>query len=119
MKRIIAMVLAVPLLTGCTTMERLDSLKSSAEKLMEDSLESAALATEPADGSLLTREEAEKIAMETAGVNLGQISRLRTEYDVENGRPVYEVEFRQGNRKHELTVDASTGQVLKWDMEVT
>ena len=36
MKRILAAALLLPMLTGCATLERLDSVKSSAEKLLED-----------------------------------------------------------------------------------
>lgn len=116
MKRILILALLLPMLTGCATLERLDSVKSSAEKLMEDSLESGAMS--PVDGSLLTKQEAERIALEHAGLNLGQVSRVKTRYDFEDGRHVYEVEFRQGSREHELKLDAVTGQVLEWDVEV-
>ena len=116
MKRILAAALLLPMLTGCATLERLDSVKSSAEKLLEDSLESAAMA--PGDGSLLTVQEAERIALEHTGLTPGQVSRVKTSYDFEDGRHVYEVEFRQGSREHEVKIDASTGQVLAWDMEL-
>lgn len=117
MKRLIPLVLLLPLLTGCATMERLESVRSSAEKLIEDSVESAAISTGPTDGSLLTREEAERIALEDAQLNRGQISRLRAQYQWEDGRHVYEVEFRQGPWEYHYEIDAQTGEILERDRE--
>lgn len=117
MKIILALVMLLPLLAGCATMERLDSIRSSAEKLVEDSLESAAIATGPTDGSLLTRDEAERIALEKAGLNRGQVSRLRTEYEWDDGRHKYEVEFRQGPLEYHFEIDAQTGEILSWERE--
>ena len=117
MKRLLCALLCLTLLAGCATMERLDSVRSSAEKLIEDSLESAAMDTAPTDGSLLTREEAERIALEKAGANRGQVSRLRTEYEWEDGRHKYEVEFRQGPLEYHFEIDAQTGEILSWERE--
>lgn len=117
MKQILALLLLLPTLAGCATLERLDSVRSSAEKLIEDSVESGAMATAPADSGLLTGIEAERIALEHAGLNRGQISRLRTEYDWEDGRHSYEVEFRQGPWEHHYEIDAETGKILAWERE--
>lgn len=113
MKFVITLCMLLPLLTGCATMERLDSIRPSAEKL--DTLESAAMA--PADGSLLSKEEVRQIALDHTGLNLGQVSRMEITYDYEDGRHIWEVEFRQGSREHHLEIDAVTGQVLEWDVE--
>jgi uncharacterized membrane protein YkoI len=117
MRRFLPVFLFLPLLAGCATMERLDAVRSSAEKLIEDSVESAAIATAPSDNSLLTREEAERIALEKVERNRGQISRLQTKYEWENGRHIYEVEFHQGPWEYHYEIDAATGQVLEWDRE--
>ena len=117
MKRILPLLLLLPLLTGCATLERLDSVRSSAEKLIEDAVESAAVATGPTDGSLLTRQEAERIVLEHSGLNRGQVSRMDTDYDFEDGRHTYEVEFHQGPWKYHYEIDAQTGEILSWDRE--
>jgi len=117
MKQILSLLLLLPLLTGCATLERLDSVRSSAEKLMEDSVESAAMGTAPTDGSLLTKTEAERIALENAGLNRGQISRLRTEYEWDDGHHRYEVDFRQGPWEHHYEIDARTGEILSRERE--
>ena len=117
MKRFLSLFLLLPLLTGCATLERLDSVRSSAEKLIEDAVESAAVVTGPTDGSLLTRQEAERIVLEHSGLNRGQVSRMDTDYDFEDGRHTYEVEFHQGPWKYDYKIDAQTGEILSWDRE--
>ena len=117
MKRILPVLLLLPMLTGCATLERLDEVRSSAEKLIEDSIESAAIATSPTDGSLLTKAEAERIALAHAHLNRGQVSFLRTEYDWDDGRHRYEIECHQGPWEYHYEVDAESGEVLSWEKE--
>ena len=117
MKILLALFLLLPLMTGCATLERLDSIRSSAEKLIEENLDSAAMATAPTDGSLLTREEAEALALAHAKLNRGQVSRVRTKYEWEDGRHTYEVEFHQGQWEYDYVLDAQTGEVLSWERE--
>lgn len=117
MKQFLAGLLLLPLLAGCATMERLEEVRSSAEKLIETAVESAAIATAPADSSLLTKQEAERIALEDAGVNRGQISRLRTNYDWDDGRHIYEIEFHQGPWEYQYEIDAQSGQILSKEKE--
>lgn len=117
MKRILLLLLLLPLLAGCATLERLDEVRSSAEKLMEDAVESGAIATGPTDGSLLTKAEAERLALAHAELNRGQVSRMRTEYEWDDGRHIYEVEFHQGPWEYHYGIDAQTGEILSWERE--
>lgn len=117
MKRFLPLLLLLPLLAGCATLERLDSVRSSAEKLIEDAVESAAIATGPTDGSLLTRDEAERIALEHSGLNRGQVSRMQAKYELDDGRHKYEVEFHQGPWEYSYEIDAETGTIRSWDRE--
>ena len=117
MKRILPILLLLPLLTGCATMERLDSIRSSAEKLIEDSVESAVMDNAPTDGSLLTKKEAERIVLDHGELNQGQISRLRTKYEWDDGRHIYEIEFHQGPWEYHYEIDAQTGQIISWEKE--
>ena len=113
MKRIIAVCFLLPLLAGCATMERLNSVRSTGEKLMD----STVMATKLPDNSLLTQKEAEDIALNRAGLTRQQVMRLQTEYDLENGRHTYEVEFRQGFWEYTARIDAETGEILEWERE--
>lgn len=105
------------LLTGCTTMERLDSIKTSAEKLIDEAVDSAAMNTEHPDGSLLTKAEVEQIALDHSGLNRGQVSRMKTHYALDNGRHLYEVEFRQGSLEYSYEIDAKTGEIYSWEKD--
>lgn len=109
----LSFLLAGLLLTGCTTMERLDSIQSQAEKLIQPGLEQAALATEARVPGRLTRQEAQDIALAHAKLTRGQVSRMETEYDPETSRPHYEVEFHQGQREYHYEIDARTGEILE------
>jgi uncharacterized membrane protein YkoI len=113
MRKLASLLIVLPLLTGCATMERLESVRSVGEKLMD----STVMATTLPEGSLLTKKEAEDIALERAGLTRQQVSLLQSEYDFEEGRHTWEVEFRQGFREYSARIDAETGEILEWERE--
>lgn len=65
----------------------------------------------------LTAEEAEAAALAHAGLSREQVRFSRTEYEVDDGRPEYEIEFRAGNTEYDYTIHAETGQILSWDRD--
>lgn len=113
----LSFLLAGLLFSGCANLERLDSIQSQAEKLIQPGIQQAALATEETVPGRLTRREVQDIALAHAKLTRGQVSRMETEYDPENGRPHYEVEFHQGQREYHYEIDAKTGEILEsgWD----
>lgn len=113
MRILASLLLLLPLLAGCVSLERLDSIKSTGEKLMD----STVMATGLPDGSLLTKKEAEDIALSRAGLTRQQVTQLHTEYDPENGRHTWEVEFRRGSREYSARIDAENGEILDWEEE--
>ncbi len=117
MKRFLALFLLLPLLAGCVTVERLDGVKSSGEKLITDAVESAAMATKLPDGSLLTKEEAQDIALKHSGLTRDQVTRLKTEYELDDGIHTYEVEFHQGPWEYTYEIDGETGRILSWERD--
>lgn len=62
-------------------------------------------------------EAAQSAALTHAGVDASAATWLETDYDYEDGRMVYEVEFVANGVEYEYDVDASTGQVLKAEQE--
>lgn len=52
-----------------------------------------------------------------AGVSASDASGVKAELDWEDGRMIYEVEFRVGRTEYEYEIDASTGEVLSWESE--
>ena len=65
----------------------------------------------------LTAEEAEAIALAHAGLTREEVVFDRTETDREDGRQVFEVEFRKGNWEYSYEIDAETGKILEWEKE--
>ena len=65
----------------------------------------------------LTAEEAEAIALAHAGLTREEVVFDRTETDREDGRQVFEVEFRKGNWEYSYEIDTETGKILEWEKE--
>ena len=88
MKRIVLLLLALLLLNGCSSGKA---------------------------AGMLTAEEAEEIALAQVGLTREEISGLHSEYDVERGIPVYEVEFTHNGREYDYHISAETGQIVYWE----
>ena len=71
----------------------------------------------------LTFEDAESIAFEHAGVPLADVLYLRAELELDDGIPVYEVEFYVDlvdsieHLEYDYTIHADTGTILEFDMD--
>lgn len=60
---------------------------------------------------------AKAAALKHAGLSESQVWELQAEWDNENGRAVYEVEFKSGGMEYEYVIDAATGAVLDHETE--
>ena len=69
-----------------------------------------------ADG-YIGKSAAEAAALAHAGLSEAQVSRMKCELDREDGRVVYEIEFKLDGLEYEYEIDASSGAVLKYDKE--
>ena len=56
-------------------------------------------------------------ALKHAGLSESQVRELQAEWDNENGRAVYEVEFKSGGMEYDYVIDAATGAVLDHETE--
>ncbi len=77
-------------------------------------------ATEPSTTeavTLLTAAEAERLALEHAGLTVSQVRKLESELDAERGKLLWEVEFEADNREYDYVIDAATGQILHWEKD--
>ena len=74
--------------------------------------------TKPADTKKISAAEAKSIALSHAGLTEAQVKGLRAEYDRDDGRPEYDVEFRVGRTEYEYEIHAETGKILSWDKEI-
>jgi uncharacterized membrane protein YkoI len=69
----------------------------------------------PADA--MSREEAEKIALDHLGFTADQVTRLRTEYEIDDGLPQFDIEFHQGDWEYEFEIHAENGRILSYDKD--
>ena len=87
--------------------------------------EAATTAASPADAAppateeetVLTAADAKAIALEHAGLTEDQVKFLRTEYEVDDRVPQYDVQFREGHWEHEYEIHAHTGQILSYEKD--
>ena len=65
----------------------------------------------------LTEDQALAIALEHAGLTEEQVSYLNAHLDRDDGRWVYEIEFREGRTEYEYAVNASNGKIVDYDKD--
>lgn len=73
-------------------------------------------ATEP-EVTRLSKEEVYAIALAHAGLSRDQVSRLKAEFDYDDGRPEYDVEFKYDGWEYEYEVHAESGKILSSDKD--
>lgn len=71
-----------------------------------------------AGGEQITQEEAKQLALRHAGVAEKDASHLQIEFDYDDGRGKYEVEWYVGRTEYSCDVDALTGAILSYDKEL-
>lgn len=119
--------------------EKIENKLDAAEDKVEDAVrkavtpspgttpsQSMATPTEPAPSktvpaetasAAITKEDAEKIALDYAGFTAGQVTRLRTEHEIDDGIPQFDVEFHEGDWEYEFEIHAETGKILSFDKD--
>ena len=65
----------------------------------------------------ITAEQAKAAALSAAGFSASEVRGLKAEFDFDNGRAVYEVEFKKGIFEYDYDIDAVSGKVLKAEKE--
>ena len=80
-------------------------------------LENASSVGRPSDRAYIGTQKAEETALEHAGVNASEARELEAELDFDDGRLVYEVEFKAKGVEYEYKIDASTGKILSLEKE--
>ena len=65
----------------------------------------------------LTEDQALAIALEHAGLTEEQVTYLNAHLDRDDGRWVYEIEFREGRTEYEYSVRASDGKIVDYDKD--
>lgn len=68
------------------------------------------------DAKYITQDEAVRIAIGMAGVD--SYTELETKLEVEHGVVIYEVEFKANGFEYEYEIDAKTGAILDYEVEI-
>ena len=71
----------------------------------------------PENTQKLTEEQALEIALKHLGFSADQITRLRTEYEIDDGIPQFDIEFHQGDWEYEFEIHAENGKILSYDKD--
>lgn len=69
------------------------------------------------DASALTKEQAQEIALKHAGFTADQVERLRTEYEIDDRVPQYDVEFYVDQWEYEYEIHAESGDIISFDKD--
>ena len=73
--------------------------------------------SEPANSDRISKEKAIAIALQDAGLSESQVTRLKAEFDYDDGRPEYDVEFHYDGWEYDYEIHAESGKILKQDKD--
>ena len=68
--------------------------------------------------NLITKEEAKKIALEKAGIKEKDATHIKVELDFDDGIWKYEVDIRDGRTEYDADINAKTGEIIKWEVDL-
>ena len=74
--------------------------------------------SKPAASGDIGYAKAKSVALNHAGVSEGKTYDMDIELDDEDGRLIYEVEFKSGNMEYSYEINAATGAILKHEAEL-
>ena len=120
----IMLILTLGILSGCTVSAL--QPESTVPSPAVISAAPAAIPAEPAPAApapaeaaspYLSREEAIAIALKNAGLEESQVTRLKAEFDYDDGRPEYDVEFKHDGWEYEYEIHAESGKILRSDKD--
>lgn len=126
--------LALSIFSGCAvgTAQQLDAAEEVIDSRLdaaEDAMESRIEAKIPASAvpkasapnaqtQIITKEEARDIALKHAGLSADEVTGLKVEFDYDDGRAEYDVDFHHGGYEYDYEIDAVAGTVRTWDKEL-
>ena len=69
------------------------------------------------NNNYIGEEKAKQVALGDAGVLASNAQRLKVNFDFDNGRGEYEVDFNVGKTEYDYEIDAVTGVILDKDVD--
>lgn len=83
----------------------------------EANIENTTTTGSASDSAYIGKEKAKKIAFNDAGVSSSKVTNLEVELDADDGRLVYEVDFKSNGTEYEYEINAKTGKIIDKDTE--
>jgi uncharacterized membrane protein YkoI len=96
---------------------KFDAAEDSVERIVRKAVTPVPEATEDFTDTTVTQAQAENIALKYAGFTADQVTRLQTEYEIDDGIPQYHVEFHEGDWEYEFEISAKDGKILSYDKD--
>lgn len=75
-------------------------------------------ATNANTGSYIGEAKAKEIALNHAGVSASQATFVRSQFEYDDGRAVYDVDFWSGNKEYDYEIDAQSGTIVSYDFDI-
>lgn len=67
--------------------------------------------------NIITMEEAKEIALKHANLDSNEVTFVEEKLDYDNNKQKYELEFYYNNREYSYDIDASTGEILSYEID--
>ena len=97
--------------------EPADSAPAKNSEIKKESAQEPTQAPAQAVKERLTKDEASAIALKHAGLTAADVTRLRTQFDYDDGRPEYDVDFHHDGYEYDYEIHAETGKILSIDKD--
>ncbi len=65
----------------------------------------------------ITLDRAKEIALEKAGLTAADVTFTEAKRDRDNGREVFDIEFRQGRTEYSAEISVSDGTIISWEVD--
>ena len=66
----------------------------------------------------ISKNEAKSIALKAAGLKSSQIYAFEINKDYDDGRQIYEIEFKSGNTEYSFEINAKNGKIIDKDIDI-
>ncbi len=100
---------------GSIVEKDMDARKTTATTVAQETATTAE--TSATANSYISVDEAKTIAVSAAGLSISDVIFDKAKLDKEDGIRVYEIEFYQGRTEYEYVINATTGEILEYDID--